>query len=71
MLLTTGLPGFLMPNKDDYIFIEIIKEDKNSYWDKIDSEMKKKGIALSLEFKELYFKMISIKPEKRQKLKKY
>ena len=69
MLLTTGLPGFLMPNKDDYFFIEIIKEDKNSYWDKIDSEMKKKGIALSPEFKELYFKMISIKPEKRPKIK--
>ena len=69
MLLTTGLPGFLMPNKDDYFFIEIIKEDKNSYWDKIDSEMKKKRISLSPEFKELYFKMISIKPEKRPKIK--
>ena len=47
MLLTTGLPGFLMPNKDDYFFIEIIKEDKNSYWDKIDSEMKKKNIIIT------------------------
>ena len=69
MLLTTGLPGFLMPNKDDYFFIEIIKEDTNSYWDKIDSEMKKKRISLSPEFKELYFKMISIKPEKRPNIK--
>ena len=65
MILTTGLPGFLMPNKGDYFFSEIIKEDKNSYWKKIDSQMNAKGISLSSEFKELYFKMISIKPEKR------
>ena len=65
MLLITGLPGFLMPNKDDYFFSEIIKEDKNSYWKKIDPQMQTIGITLSQEFKELYFKMISIKPEKR------
>ena len=65
MILTTGLPGFLMPNKGDYFFSEILKEDYNSYWKKIDSQMKAIGISLSSEFKELYFKMISIKPEKR------
>ena len=65
MILTTGLPGFLMPNKGDYFFIEIIKEDYDSYWEKIDMQMKAVGIKLSPEFKNLYTKMINIKPEKR------
>ena len=68
MILTTGLPGFLMPNKGDYFFSEINKEDYNSYWTKIDSRMKAIGITLSKEFKDLYFKIISIKPEKRPKI---
>ena len=28
MLLTTGLPGFLMPDKDDYFFLKLLKKIK-------------------------------------------
>ena len=69
MILTTGLPGFLMPIKSDNYFSEIIKENFDSYWKKIDPQMKAIGITLSTEFKKLYFKMISYKPEKRPKIK--
>ena len=68
ILLTTGLPGFSKPNKDDYFFKEIIKEDYNRYWKKVDIQMQNAGIKLSKEFKDLYFKMISINPEKRPKI---
>jgi len=36
-----------------------------SYWAKVDPQMKGIGIKLSDDYKDLYFKMISIKPEKR------
>jgi len=65
MILTTGLPGFILPKKDDPFFIEIMKENSESYWKKVDKQMKAKDITLSKEFKDLYFKMISIKPKKR------
>ena len=65
MLLTTGLPGFKKPVKSDYFFIDIINENSVSYWEKVDEQMKRKEIELSGDFKDLFFKMISIKPEKR------
>ena len=65
MLLTTGLSGFKKPVKSDYFFIDIINENSVSYWEKIDEQMKRKEIELSGDFKDLFFKMISIKPEKR------
>ena len=38
MILTTGLPGFILPNKDDRFFIEIMKEKprdtKESFFNK-------------------------------------
>ena len=68
MLLTTGLPGFMMPNKEDDFFIEIINGNYDLYWKKIDGQMETKGIKLSKEFKDLYFKMISINPENRPKI---
>ena len=69
MILTTGLPGFFMPNKNDGYFIDIIKENSESYWNKIDSQLKGRGITLSSEFKKLYFQMVSYKPEKRPTIK--
>ena len=66
MILTTGLPGFLLPNKNDGYFFDIMNENSESYWNKIDGQL---GITLSKEFKELYFKMISYKPEKRPTIK--
>ena len=70
MILTTGLPGFLKPKEKDYFFTEIINEDFDSYWTKVDVQMEARGIKLSKEFKDLYFNMISIKPEKRPNIQK-
>ena len=66
MILTTGLPGFSYPKKNDFFFSEIIKEDYDAYWKKMDLQIK---IPLSKEFKKLYFKMISYKPENRPNIK--
>ena len=65
MLLTTGLPGFKKPVKSDYFFIDIINENSVSYWAKVDKQIERQKIELSGDFKDLFFKMISIKPEKR------
>ena len=66
MILTTGLPGFSYPKKNDFFFFFFIKEDYDAYWKKIDLQIK---IPLSKEFKKLYFKMISYKPENRPNIK--
>ena len=65
MLLTTGIPGFNFPDNEDHFFQKIMTEEYKEYWELFDPQAQRKGITLSKQFKDLYFKMICYKPEKR------
>ena len=65
MVLTTGIPGFEYPVKTDKYFHKIMKREYNTYWALFDPQAQRMGITLSKQFKDLYFKMICYKPEKR------
>ena len=65
MILTTGIPGFESPIKTDKYFEKIMKREYNTYWALFDPHAQRMGITLSKQFKDLYFKMICYKPDKR------
>ena len=65
MLLTTGIPGFNSPDEEDAFFQQIMNNDYKAYWELFDPQVKRMGITLSKQFKDLYFKMICYEPDKR------
>ena len=65
MILTTGIPGFENPIKNDTYFQKIWLKQYDQYWNIFDKQTQSHGITLSKQFKDLYIKMICYKPEKR------
>ena len=64
LILTTGLPAFKKPKKSDGSFNLIFNEKYDNFWEIFESNLPE-GITLSKEFKNLFNKMISCKPEER------
>ena len=63
ILLVAGIYGFDSATKENKFYNEIILEDFDNYWYKI--ENRNPGIILSDEFKDLYIQMVKFKPEER------
>ena len=63
IILVTGIYGFVSATKENKFYNEMILEDFDNYWYKI--ENKNPGIILSDEFKDLYIQMVKFKPEER------
>jgi len=63
ILLVSGKNGFRFATKDDKYYKEIILENYDKYWYKIENNYP--GIILSDEFKDLYIQMIKFKPKER------
>lgn len=61
--LVNNATGFSKAEKNDEFYQLIMKESFESYWESLN--LNKKGINLSEDFKKLYFKMVSFKPQNR------
>jgi len=65
MILTTGIRAFVKPDKNDHLFKLIIFNKDELYWKKMKGLVATRGIVLSNEFKDLFWKMISYEPKNR------
>ena len=69
IILTTGCSAFQMPIKNDTAFSKILDGDYDQFWQIFDQKLLSIGMTLSKEFKNLFNKMISCKPDERPSIK--
>ena len=63
LFLVDNSYGFTKAEQSDEFYQLIMKESYKSFWDSLN--LNRKGIDLTENFKKLYFKMVSLKPQNR------